>query len=257
MAVLSDEYPAGFADPPHMHTRGQFVYACEGLVSILAQDASFSIPPQRAVWVPAGVEHEGFCRGAASLRTLYIAQDAHPLLPNSCRVLEVSSFLRELIVEAAHLPVEYALEGRERWIMDLILEEIVAQTQHAVAPLQVPMPRHPRLARLCREFMREPSRSDDVDDWAKNAGMGRRTFTRAFHRETRMSFVAWRQHVRLLEALSRLAIGVPVTTVALDVGYSTPSAFSVVFRKVFGVPPSQYLQSSRERRPIEDEAAVL
>ena len=37
--------------------------------------------------------------------------------------------------------------------------------------------------------------------------MGRRTFTRAFRGETGMSFAAWRQQVRLIEALSLLATG--------------------------------------------------
>ena len=71
--------------------------------------------------------------------------------------------------------------------------------------------------------------------------MGRRTFTRTFRKETGMSFATWRQTVRLMEALSRLATGDPVTTVALDVGYSSPSAFTAMFRRAFGVPPTHYL----------------
>jgi AraC-like DNA-binding protein len=55
-----------------------------------------------------------------------------------------------------------------------------------------------------------------------------------------MSVVAWRQHVRLLEALSLLAIGQPVTTVAFDVGYDSPSSFTAMFHRTFGVAPSQY-----------------
>ncbi len=68
--------------------------------------------------------------------------------------------------------------------------------------------------------------------------MGRRTFTRMFRRETHMSFAAWRQHVRLMEALSRLATGEPVTAVAFDVGYNSPSAFTAMFRKAFGAAPT-------------------
>jgi AraC-like DNA-binding protein len=70
--------------------------------------------------------------------------------------------------------------------------------------------------------------------------MGRRTLTRRFRQETGVSLVAWRQHVRLLESLSRLSMGQPVTNVALDVGYESLSAFTTVFQKTFGVPPSRY-----------------
>ena len=66
-------------------------------------------------------------------------------------------------------------------------------------------------------------------------------FTRAFRRETGMSFAAWRQNVRLIEALSRLAVGEPVTRVALDVGYNSPSAFAAMFRRAFGACPTHYL----------------
>ena len=71
--------------------------------------------------------------------------------------------------------------------------------------------------------------------------MGRRTFTRAFKQETGMGLAVWRQQVRLMEALSRLASGESVTQVAFEVGYDSPSGFSAMFRRAFGVPPSQYL----------------
>jgi AraC-like DNA-binding protein len=47
-----------------------------------------------------------------------------------------------------------------------------------------------------------------------------------------------------MEAMSRLATGHSVTTVAFDVGYSSPSAFTAMFRRAFGVPPTQYMMES-------------
>ena len=40
--------------------------------------------------------------------------------------------------------------------------------------------------------------------------------------------------------LERLAAGEAVTTVAIDLGYGTPSSFTTMFRKALGVPPSAY-----------------
>ena len=76
--------------------------------------------------------------------------------------------------------------------------------------------------------------------------MGRRTFTRAFRRETGLSFAVWRQNVRLMEALSLMASGQSVTSVAYDVGYNSPSAFTAMFRRVFGVAPTAYLSMDME-----------
>jgi AraC-like DNA-binding protein len=44
----------------------------------------------------------------------------------------------------------------------------------------------------------------------------------------------------LLVALPRLAAGESVTAIALDLGYDSPAAFSTMFRRLLGVPPSRY-----------------
>ena len=54
-----------------------------------------------------------------------------------------------------------------------------------------------------------------------------------------MTFAQWRQQVRLREAMVRLGEGEPVTTVALAVGYETPSAFTAVFRRALNLLPSK------------------
>lgn len=237
IVALSDEYDPDFVDPRHHHRRAQLLYASAGVMSVVTDDGSFVVPPQRAVWIPGGAEHEVSCRGPVSLRTLYIEPGAAGALPDRCRVFEVTPFLRALILEAMALPRLYDEAGRDGRVMDLVLEEIRTQQ---IAPLHAPMPRDERLARVCRALLADPAHPGDLDHWAEMANMGRRTFTRMFRDQTEMSFAAWRQHVRLLEALSRLAIGQPVTTVAYDVGYDSPSAFTAMFRRTFGVSPRRY-----------------
>ncbi|MBZ8143809.1 AraC family transcriptional regulator, partial [Rubrivivax gelatinosus] len=172
---------------------------------------------------------------AVSVRTLYVEADDR--LPGECRVLEVSELLRALILEAMTLPREYDHAGRDGRIVQLILDSIAVP---AGARLSAPMPRDARLLKVCRALIEDPTRNDSLDDWAERACMSRRTFTRCFRDETGMSLAEWRQHVRLLEALARLACGQPVTTIAYDVGYESPSAFTAAFQRAFGVAPSRY-----------------
>lgn len=244
VAVLIDEYPPNFVDPPHSHERAQLLYASAGVMSVMTDAASFTIPPQRAVWMPAGVVHEALTRGHVSLRTLYVEPGADQRLPQRCQVLKVSNLLRELILEASNLPVEYSLDGRDARIMALILDEIAEAVEHPASALSVPMPQDPRLIRVCRAVMQEPSQEDHLDRWADAAGMGRRTFTRAFRRETGLTFAEWRQQVRLAEALSLLSLGQSVTRVAYEVGYNSPSAFTAMFQRAFGVSPSHYFAAT-------------
>lgn len=237
VVALADEYPAGFVDPRHSHRRAQLLYATTGVMTVVTAKGTFVVPPQRAVWIPSGVEHEVSCRGEVSLRTLYVEPEACEHLPSHSCVVEVSPLLRALILEVMRFKREYKLDGREGRIAELVLDEIV---NLPVADLHAPMPQDPRLARVCRAILEDPSIDTDLDALAEVAGMSRRTLTRLFRQETGMSVAAWRQQVRLLEALSLLAIGRPVTTVAFDVGYDSPSSFTAMFHKVFGVAPSQY-----------------
>ncbi|MFT4075139.1 MAG: helix-turn-helix transcriptional regulator [Asticcacaulis sp.] len=245
IGVLIDEYMPGFIDPWHSHERAQLVYATTGVMSVVTDEASFTIPPQRGVWIPAGVRHEAQCRGHVSLRTLYVEPEADTRLPRQCMSLKISPLLRELIIEAGNLPVEYSLNGREARIMELILDEIAEAVEHPASALNIPMPTDARLVRICRSIMSDPASEDDLDHWADVACMGRRTFTRAFRRETGVSFSEWRQQVRLAEAVSMLASGKSVTTVAYEVGYNSPSAFGTMFQRAFGTPPSQYFNHLR------------
>ena len=51
----------------------------------------------------------------------------------------------------------------------------------------------------------------------------------------------WKQQARLLESVRRLAGGTPVTRVALDLGYESPSAFSTMFRRSLGIAPRAFI----------------
>lgn len=236
--ALQDEYPAGFVDPMHSHDHVQILYASAGVMSVRTPETSFVIPPQRAVWLPAGMRHEVACRGPVSLRTLYL-----PSAPDEevrmCRVFEVSNLLKSLILEVVDFPPLYDIAGREGRIIGLLLDEIERMPN---APYQVSMPSDPRLLRVCNAILGDPSDPRDIDDWANLAAMGRRTFTRSFKHETGMGLAVWRQQVRLMEALSLLAAGASITQVTYEVGYDSPSGFAAMFRRAFGVPPSQYLK---------------
>lgn len=237
VAALADEYPPNSYDPPRSHERGRLVYAVSGVLVCTTRDATFVVPPQRALWVPSGVVHEARTRGHVSLRTLCLDDTAATGLPRACLTLEVSTLLRELIVEATRIPIEYDVDSRDGRVMALIVDEIRAARR---TPLHVPMPRHEQLVRICHAILRDPAQNDVLDEWAVAAGMSRRTFTRIFRNETGVTFATWRQNVRLIEAMSRLSTGKSVTAVAFDVGYSSPSAFTAMFRRAFGVPPTQY-----------------
>ena len=247
VVATGNDYPSHFLLPSHSHRRGQFLYAANGAATVRTDEGSWVVPPQRALWIPAGVMHEVQLRGPVSLLSVYVHRSAAEAadLPARCRVIEVSPLLHALLLAAVELPAEYQLDGRDGRVMALLLDEIRAMPELA---LSTPLPREPRLARLCRELLDAPSLETGIDQMAARAGMSRRSFTRLFRAQTSMSFSAWRQQACLLAALTRLSSGSSVTQVALDLGYSSPSAFTSVFRRILGEPPQRYLSKRHLNR---------
>ncbi len=252
VVATGNDYPSQYVLPRHAHKRGQLLYAATGVITVITDEGSWVVPPRRAVWLPAGVWHEVRMSGVVSTRSAYVNQTAAARLPGHCRVIEVSLLLHALLLEAVDLPVEYALEGRDGRVMALLLDEIAAMPPLA---LSTPLPRDPRLARLCRALITGPALEVDIDAMAHKAGMSRRSFTRLFRQQTGMSFSAWRQQACLLTALTRMGNGETITAVAIELGYSSASAFTAAFRRVLGAPPSRYLRSGEPISPATMEVA--
>jgi len=111
-------------------------------------------------------------------------------------------------------------------------------------PLRMPGGGDRRLKRICDALLNTPGDARSLDAWAAEAGASTRTLARLFIAETGMSFVHWRQLVRVQHALPLLASGRPVADVSLALGYETPGAFAAMFRRVTGSTPSAYFNLS-------------
>jgi AraC-like DNA-binding protein/quercetin dioxygenase-like cupin family protein len=239
VVAMAKDFPNGHVIPFHQHARSQLLYASSGVMTVTTANGIWVVPPLRAVWIPALVEHQINCSGRLSMRTLYIKPEGANYLPRECCVVSVPPVLRELILYATTLPHLYKPNSPEARIMNVILDLI--QTLK-VAPLDLPIPRDGRLHKIFIELTENPSDNRTLEDWGKAIGATSRTLTRLFRSETGMSFTQWRQQVRILEGLRRLAREEPVTTVALDLGYDSLSAFIAMFRKALGRTPGQYFK---------------
>jgi AraC-like DNA-binding protein len=237
VAAMAKDFPDGYHNPPHSHERAQLIFASQGAMLVTTPRGSWAVPPQRAVWMPAGLTHEIRMAGVVAMRTLYVRRDAAARLPSEPRVLAVSPLLRELILRACTLPIHYDEAGADGRLMALILDEIAAVPTVA---LDLPMPRDPRLSRLCRALRAEIGSARTLGDWARDAGASSRTLARLFVAETGLTFAAWRQQARLVAAMALLGAGEPITRIALDLGYESPSAFTAMFKRALGEPPSRY-----------------
>ncbi len=208
-------------------------------MSVATQHGAWVVPPQRAVWVPAAVEHSINVSGRLHVRTLYLRPDLAPKLPGTCSVLHVSPLLRELIihiVENGPLDEEEPLHAH---LAQVLVALLVDQTEMAV---DLRLPTDPRARFVANHVLRDLAQSTPLPVLARAGGASTRTIERLFSRETGVSFGHWRQQARLLEALRLLASDASVADVAHNVGYETCSAFIVMFKRALGVTPGRYFR---------------
>jgi AraC-like DNA-binding protein len=126
---------------------------------------------------------------------------------------------------------------RELLLSDLILNELKIATR---LPIRIVMPSDKRLKSLCEKLLDEPGARLTLSDWAKRVGASERTLTRLFNREIGITFNQWRQNVRLSHAASLIALGLSLSRIAVELGYTSQSAFSAMFKKSFGQSPSEF-----------------
>src|ERR1700730_802369 len=68
----------------HSHDWHQLIYASRGVMTVNTPTGSWVVPSRRAVWVPAGIEHEIEMSAWVSMRTLYLRTGLSDLLPRDC-----------------------------------------------------------------------------------------------------------------------------------------------------------------------------
>ncbi len=238
-----EELPAPSWVRAHTHVWGQLSYATRGVLGVRTRVGSYLAPPQRAIWVPAGVEHSTVSTERTHMRSLYIAPGVAPWTGGECRVLGVTPLVRELIRAVTRLPELYDESGPAGRLVAVLLDQLGEMKE---AAFSLPLPRDERLARVAAWLETNPDDRRSLDELARSAGLSARTLTRLFERDTGLTFRAWRRRLRLLKSLDGLEAGDSVTKVALDCGYDSTSAFIAAFRKEFGTTPRETVRHAAQ-----------
>ena len=234
------DYKEPYDSSWHQHERSQLLYASRGVMTVTTQNGIWVVPPQRAVWVPAGTAHQASSTGPLSFRSIYVSLESAVGLPSECCVIAVPPLLRELILQAVQVPRLYDENGPDGRLMAVLLDQI---RELKVTPLHLPGLNSQRLQPIAQVLYRNPADTRTLEAWAQTLAISTRTLARLFKQDTGISFREWRQQLRLLEALRHLAEKQAVTKVAMDLGYESTSAFIAMFRRALGITPARYFSN--------------
>ena len=221
----------------HTHDFGQLISAASGSMYVGTPGRVLLLSPAMVLWIPPGVEHWMRYGSNNEMRYVDVPQDEAEKIGAVCRIMAMTPLLSALI--SATMPDN----GRGRAsdhndaLHDLLRHELVAAPD---VPLSIAMPQDHRIRRFAETALDDPGVVESVDSWLAKAPASRKTIERLFVAETGMPPLRWLRHARILHAISRLAAGEKVSSVAFDMGYASSSAFSYMFRRTLGRCPSDF-----------------
>jgi len=239
--LVARDYPKGMRIDLHMHRESQLIYAARGTMQVNTPKGRWLVPPDRAVWVPAGLQHAIDLLADIEMRTLYfdlawLKRDKRYAGLTREFVVRVSPLLNQAI-----LALFDARNTEER--TELLVRLVMLELHQAEDPATfVPLPHEPRCRRAAMIVLDDPTGLHDIDTLAREVGTSARTLSRLFSTETQLSFKSWCQRARIAAAIQRLSTdaNVSVKQLATQLGYASVPAFSAAFRQVTGRTPTEF-----------------
>ena len=230
----------GMGLPMHAHGASQLTFAASGMVQVHTEAGRWLVPPQLAVWVPAGVAHRVEVLTDAELwivhwRPSAMREWSPPTLLDRAFALRVTPLLRSLL-DAAFA----ANTGPEKaeLLVRLMLHEL---NETADATTFLPLPTSLVGQRVADLAFADHQNRLDLGELASRAATSVRTLSRLFPAETGLTFKAWRQRARIAHAMDRLARGNAIAQVSAEAGFASTAAFSCAFRQVTAMTPTTFL----------------
>ncbi|MFO6029556.1 helix-turn-helix domain-containing protein, partial [Pseudomonas aeruginosa] len=163
-------------------------------------------------------------------------------LPATPCTLAISAILKAILSDFAERGVNLPTSAQDLRLARVVMDQLECAQPHDD---YLPYGRTPALREVLDALQAEPGDNRSLAQWAQQVHSTERTLARHCQRELGMTFGEWRQRLRFLAAIEALEAGRGIQQIAFDLGYSSPSAFISMFRRLAGTTPEQYRLASR------------
>ena len=239
--LVARRYRKGVRLGTHMHREAQLVYAARGTMQVTTPKGRWLVPPDRAVWVPAFLEHSIDVLADIEMRTLYFDLE---WLKRQDRVAGLDAEYVVRVSRLLHETILALFDGRNDSERAQVLIKLALLELHAAedSATFIPLPHEPRCRRAADIVLGDPTAAHEIETLAQTVGTSARTLSRLFASETQLSFKTWCQRARIAAAIEKLSTdaNVSVKQLAADLGYASVPAFSHAFRQVTGKTPTEF-----------------
>lgn len=227
----------------HVHSLHQLEYAVEGVAHVESAEARYLLPPQQAVWVPAGTRH---CTTLTRVHSVAVFFDPSVVgieAGDRIRILAVEPVLREMIRYAQRWPIDRASSDAFADGYFNTLAGLTAQALEHELPLRLPTSQDPLINEVMGFTLANLSQVSETAV-CRAVGVSERTLRRVFAEATGLTWRQYLQQSRVLQAMADLAVpGRTILQIATDVGFESLSGFTRAFRRYAGQTPSDYRRS--------------
>jgi AraC-like DNA-binding protein len=239
----------------HSHSRHQLLYAFSGTLRLEVDRAMYLLPPQRAAWIPAGVQHRTTLNQVRS-GAVFFAPGLVPQGVNQVRIIPARPLVKEMILYAMRWPVsrdpDDAVANAYFKTLGLLCGEWLGEEM----AFRLPRGRSPAVAGAM-EYTLSNLENVTLDDAARAAFLSSRHLRRRFLSETGISWRQFRLHARMLRAMELLVEpDATITAVAYAVGFNSLSAFAKSFVLYTSETPSAYRARVKNAAPVETGGAT-
>ncbi|MHC9045371.1 helix-turn-helix transcriptional regulator [Microbacterium saperdae] len=235
-AILSEsvfvEAPLEF--DPHTHPLHELVWVRGGTMTVRLADSIVTVPDGHGLWIPAGTVHSGRTTARTVLYDALFDPARSAVEFAHATTIEVTPVLASLLT---HLERKDLSENARMRAEAVVFDVLLPSPQQ----LSLHVPHAERVGPIVSALLDDPTDERTLGEWADSIGISERTVARLFRTHTGLSFLQWRQALRVHHALSLLAEGLAVQEVSELMGYAQSSTFIASFKRVMGTTPGAYL----------------
>jgi AraC-like DNA-binding protein/quercetin dioxygenase-like cupin family protein len=239
-AAYTIPYDKGHGIPDHSHRHGHLIRPVTGSVRVNVASDVWLVTAGQALWLRPETPHAMDVLTASLIQFVYVNLGHDEAQMPATGRIDVPSLLSGILDELC-APVHGELGPLDR-LTSVMLDQVMhAHNQKWLTEC----PGDRRMAIIYQMLIRDPSNRRTLRQLAQEAGVSARTVGRLLRTHCNMSFREWRERIILGLALNRLKHGGRVTDVALDLGYTSASAFISAFKKLTDMTPKQWFQQVR------------
>ncbi|WP_326983764.1 AraC family transcriptional regulator [Chryseobacterium sp. MYb264] len=234
----------------HHHSSAQMVYAEGGIVHIFTDQKHWYLPARCFMWIPAGTPHYIFSTShSVDLFNFYFKkEETEDGFFDEINIYSVSHLLREMILHTKGWDGKITKKDVNKYYFLKALKGILPQKREKkmAFPVQHPFPQDETLLKIAKYIHANLEKPLTIESTAKEFGMSTRTLSRKFKEILGMNYVRFLRALRITRSLElMLEDKYNMYEISMMVGYNSLSSFSNIFKKVIGIPPTEYLQKLR------------